>query len=623
VVELSIRNRAVVGSNPTGGSSVRSPLCFGALAAACWWWVPTARAQNPAEPVPHCSQRWIYQPPPTTYYLAPPVVSDSTGTLFWREVSESPELVAVRDGVARWRRPLPRGSESFLLSAMLLWEDLLVDAFGSTLEARRTSDGRIAWSRDLRLARNTAVETSTAARVGRAIVTASAASATAAWLTATAPDGKTLWRTRIRGPVARMAANGDRLYLLMSTTSVGERPVIAVDSSGKPIPDAAVPLEMGVAVRGEEVVFDRDHVVTAIIAPMPMHCPPNSPSCHPPPLTLTVTGFTAGQERWHFTRPPRGFQAQLLLLGDGSVLLVDNEGVEKIAPDGTRNRVCELPVVGHWSVAGLVHGDLVVTYHDSVAAYSLPGAPQLASDGWVMSGGGPGQGWAARVAASVPRFVPFPAGVADPDADVAYVQAEGGVTAALALADGTVKWRTQSPARPVGIWNGRVVVVEQGDTLTGALQVAQLDRESGAEVGTSERIPLGAFPDWARPTLAPWGSPLITEVRIEGDRARVVWDIPINGWPGGATIRPYTISGAAEVDLTTGAVSLSPSGPVEGAKPISRGLYPLGVEVGGRRFTLSYAATAILTVTNARSGKKLWSRRLWSIAVLPREIPPP
>jgi outer membrane protein assembly factor BamB len=623
VVELSIRNRAVVGSNPTGGSSVRSPLCFGALAAACWWWVPTAHAQNPTEPVPHCPQHWIYQPPPTTSYLAPPIVSDTAGTLFWREVSASPELVAVRDGVARWRRPLPRGSESFLLSAMLLREDLMVDAFGSTLEARRTSDGRIAWSRDLRLARNTAVEISTAARVGRAIVTASAASATAAWLTATAPDGRTLWRTRIRGPVARMAANGDRLYLLMSVTSVGERPVIAVDSSGKPIPDAAVPHEMGVAVSGEEVVFDRDHVVTAIIAPMPMNCPPNSPSCHPPPLMLTVTGFTAGQERWHFTRLPKGFQAQLLLLGDGSVLLVDNEGVEKISPDGTRNQVCELPVVAHWSVAGLVHGDLVVAYHDSVAAYTLPGAPQLAADGWVMSGGGPAQGWAARVAASVSRFVPFPAGVADPDADVAYVQAEGGVTAALALADGTVKWRTQSPARPVGIWNGRVVVVEQGDTLAGALQMAQLDPASGAEVGTSQPIPLTTVPDWTRPTLAPWGSPLVTELRIEGNRAHVVWEIPINGWPGGATIRPYTISGAADVDLTSGAVAVAPTKTEEGGTPIRPSLSVGPAVLGGRKFTLSYAATATLTATGVRSGKRLWTRQLWSIAVPPPRIPPP
>jgi len=215
-------------------------------------------------------------------------------------------------------------------------------------------------------------------------------------------------------------------------------------------------------------------------------------------------------------------RVQIMLLSDGSVLLVDDKRVGTISPDGTLSPLCELPVERYRSIAGLVHGDLVVAYFDSVAAYTLPGAPQLATAGWVMSGGGPAQEWAVRAAPAAP-FVPFPAGVADSAGRVAYVQTDAGATIALALADGTVTWRTPSPARPVGSWRGRVIVLEQRDTLASALQLAQVDPVTGAEVATSQPIPLVGLPDWAGPPLAPWGSPLATDVRIEGDRARISW----------------------------------------------------------------------------------------------------
>ena len=116
---------------------------------------------------------------------------------------------------------------------------------------------------------------------------------------------------------------------------------------------------------------------------------------------------------------------------------------------------------------------------------------------------------------------------------------------------------------------------------------------------------------------------MMTDVRITGDRARISWEVNINGWPGGATIRPYSVSGAADVDLTSGAVSLSPTERFEGPKPIANGRYPSATVLGGRRFTLSYAATATLTATDASSGKRLWGRRLWSIAVSERVGTPP
>ena len=506
-------------------------------------------------------------------------------------------------------------------------DDLLVLVFGSTVEGRRTTDGRLVWSRDLRaragLAKDAELESGPVARLGRAMVVMTGVSATDAWLTAIDASGRRLWKTHINGPAARMAADRDRLYLLPATWSGSVPPVIAVDSNGKAVPEARLPFDIGIVVNGPgEIVFDQERAVTAVVAPMPMNCPANSPSCHPPPFMLTVTGFTAGQERWHLTSPPGSMRVQILLLSDHSVLLVDDKRVGRISPDGTLSPLCVLPVERYRSIAGLVHGDLVVAYFDSVAAYTLPGAPQLATTGWVMWGGGPAQDWAVRAALAA-YFVPFPAGMADRAGRVAYVQTDAGATMALDLADGTVRWRTQTPARPAGIWNGRVVVLEQRDLLASALQMTQLDPVSGAEVGTSQPIPLRALPDWARPTLAPWGSPLMTDVRITGDRARISWEVNINGWPGGATIRPYSVSGAADVDLTSGAVSLSPTERFEGPKPIANGRYPSATVLGGRRFTLSYAATATLTATDASSGKRLWGRRLWSIAVSERVGTPP
>src|SRR3989442_214185 len=402
VVELSIRNRAVVGSNPTGGSLVRFPHRLGALTAAYWLWAPTARAQGPTQPVPPCPQHWIYQPPPTTAVVDPPFVSDSAGDFYLWEQARAPELVAVRDGKTRWRRPLSKAAWPGLLSAALIGDDLLVVIFGSTVEARRTSDGRIVWSHDLRadlstelrragLADTTELETSTAARVGRALVTATATSATDGWLTAIAANGRRLWRTHIAGPVARMAVDGDRLYMLPSLVEIGKPAMMVVDSSGKEILEPQVAFRDSMAVTGGEIVFDDGRVVTAVVAPMPMHCPQNSPSCPPPPDMLTVTGFAAGQERWHLTSPPGSIRVPILLLSDGSVLLVDDKRVGRISPDGTLSPLCVLPVERYRSIAGLVHGDLLVAYFDSVAAYTLPGAPQLSATGWVMSGGGPAQ----------------------------------------------------------------------------------------------------------------------------------------------------------------------------------------------------------------------------------------
>jgi hypothetical protein len=151
------------------------------------------------------------------------------------------------------------------------------------------------------------------------------------------------------------------------------------------------------------------------------------------------------------------------------------------------------------------------------------------------------------------------------------------------------------------------VVLESGAI---ALRVALLDPLTGAEMTTSEPIPIR---DWDAPTLAPWGEPLWTDVRIEGGRAHLAWEVSINGWSGGATIGPYGASGGADVDLSSGAVSLAPTKRLDSPKPIRTSHGPLVAVVGGRKFALRYAGTVTLVATDAKSGKQLWTRKLWRV----------
>jgi outer membrane protein assembly factor BamB len=621
-------------------------LGIGALAAASWGWAPTAHAQAPGQPAPPCQRHWIYHAPASTAYLRPLFVSDAVGNLFWWEEGTPAELVSVRDGTVRWRtRVNARGRGSFLPSAMLVRDDLLLIAVQATIAGLRTSDGAIVWSRDVevdlgpqlhkaKVPRDAAVYNITAARLGRALVTSVEAGQTA-WLVATAFDGKPLWTRRLPGVALELVTEGDHLYALFPQPPSGALAIAAVDrrgTVGAPPPDlrpgGGAQFGLSEALHRDEVVFDEARVVTAAIAPLPTHCPPQSPSCHAPPLMLTVTGYAAGAERWQLTQSATGFAPELLLPSDSSVLLVYNGRVGRISPDGQLTPLCDAPAEPHSRVAALVHGDVVVTYGDSAAAYNVPGGPSLAATGWVMHGGGPTQDWVVRVAPGhdtarpavpVAPFVLFPAGVADPAAEVAYVQGDSGVAMALALADGTVRWRTHGPARPVGIWNGRIVAVTPG---AGGLRVAQLDPASGVALAASQPIPLAGVDSV---TLSPWGGePLTIEVAIAGDRARIHWDVAINGGRGGATIGAYGDSGGADVDLASGTASLAPTkhwqaAGVRGGIPGHRTEWPPSTIVSGRKFSLFYAATATLTATDARTGALLWTRRLWTIAAPPRD----
>ena len=388
------------------------PLWIAVLTAAHAGWSSHARAQIGVQRAMPCSLRWTYRAPPSTYYLYPLFVSDSAGDVFWSEHNASAEVVAVCGGKLRWRRQLGRLTFPVggFVSASLLRANLLVVSFQSTIEGLRASDGKIIWSRDLRadlgLPRGTQLATGAAARVGDALVTAvnsarSAAGRFAGWLTATTPEGQPAGRTRLDGAVVRLAAGEGRVYALRSEVGPDQSPIIVLVKKGKglipaPHPALPVPVAMAAAVRGDEVVFDKERVVTATIAPLPNKCPPTSPSCHPTPDYLTVTGFSAGEERWHLSHPVGLVRAQLLLLSDGTVLLVENGSVARISSVGERTPLCEFPADSVRSVVGLVDGALIVARFRSVDGYALPGAPELAAAGWAMHGAGPAQDWAVR-----------------------------------------------------------------------------------------------------------------------------------------------------------------------------------------------------------------------------------
>ena len=585
-----------------------------------------------------CSLRWTYRA--TGGYLYPLFVSDSAGDVFLSEYGAPDALVAVRGGKVRWRRPLSRLKfpAGGFLNASLLSANLLVVSFASTIAGLRTSDGYVVWSRNLNadlaaekrkagLPVETDLATGPSVQMGRAWVTAIASARSpagwfAAWMTATAPDGRPVWTTRIDAPVVRLAADGDRLYALRAEVSGDEGPIIVVDNRGRGVrssPGTRLPIPAGIAaaVRGDEVVFDQDGLVTATIGPLPNKCPPMSPSCRPTPEYLTVTGFSSGQERWHFSHAVGFVRVGLFLLSDGAVLLVENGSVGRVSPEGDPTKLCEFPADSLRYVVGLVDGTLIVARLHSVDGFALPGSLKLSPTGWAMHGAGPSQDWAVRTPShGAPAFIPFPDGVADPTTEIAYVQTDSGTTTALTLADGKVKWHTRRPAKPVGMWRGHVIALESDST---ALRVAQLDSATGAELPTSQPIPM---PSWLTSPLVPWGGPFWSEARIEGDRASLTWEAMINGGSGGAEIRPYGASGGAEVDLASGVVSLLSTQSLEGPRPLRSPSGPQTAIVKRRRFTLLYTANATLTARDVTSGKTLWTRQLWSISRSATALPP-
>jgi hypothetical protein len=316
------------------------PHCslISAIAICAAVWPANGRAQVGVDRAMACSLRWTYKA--TGYYLYPLFVSDSAGDVFLSESGAPAAVVAVRGGTVRWRRPLSRLKfpAGGLPNASLLLANLLVVSFDSTIAGLRTSDGHVVWYRNLNadlaaekreagLPVATDVATGPSVQMGGAVMTAiasarSPAGSFAAWITATAPDGRPVRTTRIDAPVVRLAADGDRLYALRAEVSGDEGPIIVVDNRGRGVrssPGTRFPIPAGIAaaVRGDELVFDQDGLVTATIGPLPNKCPPMSPSCRPTPEYLTVTGFSSGQERWHFSHAVGFVRVGLFLLSDG------------------------------------------------------------------------------------------------------------------------------------------------------------------------------------------------------------------------------------------------------------------------------------------------------------------
>jgi hypothetical protein len=331
-----------------------------------------------------------------------------------------------------------------------------------------------------------------------------------------------------------------------------------------------------------------------------------------PPMMLTVMGMSEGKAVWRFSHAVGKARVGLMLLREGAVLFVENQRVGRISSEGSLTPLCELPPDEIRSVVGLVNGDLIVGRARSMSAYVVPGAPELATRGWVMHGAGPAQDWAVRAAS----FISFPAGVADPATEVAYVQTDSGTTTALALAGGAVRWRTPHPAKPVGIWNGRLIVLAVDTT---GLRLVQLDRASGDELSRSQ---LMTMPSWVVSPFIPWGGMFSSDVHLEGTHARVTWQAAINGGTGGATIEPHGASGGAEVDLASGVVLPYPTASFVGARPVRTPIGAQTATVGGRRFTMFYTAIATLTASDVKSRKTLWTRQLWNLHQGQRRLPP-
>ena len=222
------------------------------------------------------------------------------------------------------------------------------------------------------------------------------------------------------------------------------------------------------------------------------------------------------------------------------------------------------------------------------------------------------------------KSVPFPRGVADPDASHAYVRAAAGTVMALDLTSGEVLWRSAiGNLRPLSIVEDMLVTARI--TKPGALELVILESADGAVLRVSKPLPL---PGWAHPSLD--DTPEFTlRGEAEAQSAVIRWSAQAR-YQGGApptaqVLKSYErdAHGGARLDLETGAIELLHD-EVENAaafagqpvKSVSEGEVLEQQEIGDRSFQLvaqsetSGTVKVLLRAIERNSGKMVWQSLL-------------
>jgi hypothetical protein len=115
-------------------------------------------------------------------------------------------------------------------------------------------------------------------------------------------------------------------------------------------------------------------------------------------------------------------------------------------------------------------------------------------------------------------IIPFPAGVADPDGQRAYVAA-GGIEA-IELSTGLQLWRADLPGRPVAVTERRLIVLCSTPEAENELHLLTLDKDKG---DATKPLAAAVFPRWVVASIVPDES-FSYQITIDGVQLCFAWE---------------------------------------------------------------------------------------------------
>jgi hypothetical protein len=222
-----------------------------------------------------------------------------------------------------------------------------------------------------------------------------------------------------------------------------------------------------------------------------------------------------------------------------------------------------------------------------------------------------------------PSSVPFPVGIADAAAKVAYVTNTAGGIDAIDLEKGDLLWDTKDPAKPVAVAGKKLVVQVPVAGKANAVKLVILDTAAkGKKLGESDAV---TFPDWVS-VGGDYGHSFTSRGRVQDGALLLSWDA--RAWYAGGARPTREIeerarkhdAGVAKVNLESGKVEMLPAEkapadtplPKELAKVISQ-QYWTGSDWQKKPIVAGKVAAA-LDLKNLGGDKAVLSLKRWDLA---------
>jgi outer membrane protein assembly factor BamB len=223
-----------------------------------------------------------------------------------------------------------------------------------------------------------------------------------------------------------------------------------------------------------------------------------------------------------------------------------------------------------------------------------------------------------------PQSVPFPGGVADTSAKVAYVVNTSGGIDALDLDKGDLLWDTKDPAKPLAVAGKKLVAQVPVKDKANAIKVVVLDTAAkGKKVSESDAI---TFPDWVS-VGGGYGRSFASRGTVLDGDLLLSWEAR-SWYAGGARPTPEREkaerrqeSGVAKVSLEKGKVEMlaADKAPAGAGPKVPKDLENVASQqywTGSDWQTKALVAgtkLAALEVTDAGGGKSVMTLKRWDL----------